>query len=100
MVRFLEAGPKVGSCGAGNHVAVGIVSGRQGNDARSQAGAFQVLGEGARSSLASVVGILVESDIDATAGLITKLRALRRGQMRANGTGGVSKTSLDRKSVV
>jgi hypothetical protein len=45
MVRFLEAGPKVGSCGAGNHVAVGIMSGRQGNDARSQAGAFQTLAE-------------------------------------------------------
>lgn len=91
MLRFLEAGPKIGSGGTGNHVAVWIVSGRQGNDTGSQTGAFQVLGEEARSSLASVVRILVEGDIDATAGLITKLGALHRGQIRADSTGGVAK---------
>jgi transposase len=40
---------------------------------QSAAGTIQALGEEASSSLASVVRILVEGDIDATAGLITKL---------------------------
>ena len=59
-----------------------------------QAGALQAPGEQPRSLLASLVGIVVESDIDATAGLVTKLRPLRGCQMCADGTGGVAPASL------
>src|SRR5260370_30940043 len=55
---------------------------------------FQAAGEEARSPLAGLVGILVEGDIDATAGWITKLRPLHRVQVSADRTGGVTKARL------
>jgi len=59
-----------------------------------QAGTFQAPRQKTRSLLTGLVGILVEGDIDATAGLITKLGPLRRCQVSADGTGGVTKASL------
>src|SRR6202162_4339975 len=89
-----HTGKKVRSRVAGSKGAVGAPPGGQVYDAGLQAGTFQAAGEEARSPLAGLVGILVEGDIDATAGLITKLRPLHRGQVSADRTGGVPKAGL------
>ena len=97
---MLKTGEEVGGSSAGDEVAVGILPRRQRNDTRLQTGTVQTLGKQARSLLTGLVWILIEGDVDTTAGLIAKLRQLHRGQMSADGAGGVAKPSLSERSQV
>ena len=91
---MLQTGAEVSGGRAGGKVAVGILSRRQGNDARLQASTVQLSSEALRSLLASLIDVLVEGDIDATVRLVTKLRPLRQRKVSTDTAGGVAKSSL------
>ena len=57
-------------------------------------GAFQVQREMPGSLLASLVFILIEDDVDQTAGSVAKLIQLSGSKMCAEGAGGVAKAGL------
>jgi hypothetical protein len=75
-VCFLKAGGKIGGAGAGDEVTVGIMPVRQLDDVGADAAGPKALGELVGSLLTGLVVVLVEGDVDATAGLIGKLRQL------------------------
>jgi hypothetical protein len=66
---LLHTGEEVRGGRAGHKEAVGILPRRQDNNAGLKADAFEAPGEEARSSLASLVSIIVKGDVDRAAGL-------------------------------
>jgi hypothetical protein len=65
--------------GAGCEVTVGIVASRQADKTYLQTGFIQHLEERMGGVLAGLVLILIESDVDTAARVLTELGQLRRG---------------------
>jgi hypothetical protein len=75
---MLQTEGEVGGRGAGSKIAVGIVAGRQRDQACGETGASELTGEAVRSPLAGLIVIVVEGQVDTTTRLITQLSQLQR----------------------
>ena len=92
----MQTAGEVDGGGAGQKVAVGIVPGRQHNQACSEASTFQMAGEPVSSLLAGLIVVVIEGNVDQTARQLAKLSHLGGRQMGADGAGNGCGSRLDR----
>jgi hypothetical protein len=90
----LQTEAEIGSTGATNEVAVGILAGRQGHDGDCQTLPVEPAGERLGSVLARLIVVLVKDEVNVTTRPIEKLTKLGKRQLRTEGARGVSKASL------
>jgi hypothetical protein len=82
------------SAGASQEVTVGIVARGQADQTYLQAGFIKHLEERVGGSLAGLVFVLIESDVDTAVRVLAELGQLRRGQMGTDGAGAVAESCL------
>ena len=90
----MEAKGEIGSTGATDEIAVGILPGRQLDHGDCQARPLESAGQGLGSVLTGSVVVLVKGEVNLTRRRIGDLMELGRCQMCAEGAGGVAKAGL------
>jgi hypothetical protein len=90
----LQAKGEIGSTGATNEIAVGILSGRQLHPGNGQTRPLKPVGESQGCLLAGLFFVLIKDQVNPATGWVGKLAELRERQMSAEGARGVAKAGL------
>ena len=73
LLRAIQTAQEIGGACPGEEITVGIVSVGQDHNVRPPAGMQEALGQNAGCALASLIGILIEGDINVAAAGIAQL---------------------------